>query len=303
MSNHCHVTQGPSGSDPVSKKVAAILNNNPLLSSVRVLGSAGFDVLKSSYLHISKCTTLSRIVSDGVQNEQGSLHITATPSSQVCHDSDLEIVDSFTLTNNNVRLILTPNTFQQSPSLAKLDSACVKKLHHTKKGHGAKHFASFNHSITLLLKNTVPAELVHILDTVFGESDVKLVSYNIPPMEGASIPQLVSSPINPRLDSRALFNAVTLGHDDLHQYYEYLTLLHMNSSTLIPDHIDTYLSSYTAPEPATVEALPVSRLYVQNVHSQTLASLDSYFSVSIRTSNAHYMIHNWNGIVTVWECQ
>jgi hypothetical protein len=322
MSNYCLVTQGQFGSENVSKKVSSILYNNPLLNSVHIVGSSDLDVLRSLYHQVPSCKTLSRIVSDAVTKTSTSqhVHILATPSTQVSHDKALGVTDSFTFKNNHVRLILTPNTYHQCPSLARLDKAVIKKLDHTKKGHGAKHYASFNYSVALQLSTVVPVELTYILDNAFGECDLRLVTYNLKeplvpsPMPSRSV--VKTNPLNPRLEIRPLLQTMPLKDPYyLQEFYEYLTLLHMNSSLLIPDYIDSYLSSYEVPEikelTSNAENIPTdiptditTSLSVHNIHSQSLSTLDKYVSISIRTSNSHYLIYKCpvDSRVTIWEC-
>lgn len=320
MSNYCLVTQGQPGSENVSKKVSSILYNNPLLNSVHIVGSSDLDVLRSLYHQVSSCKTLSRIVSDAVTKTSTSqhVHILASPSSQASHDKTLGVTDSFTFKNNHVRLILTPNTYHQCPSLAKFDKAAIKKLDHTKKGHGAKHYASFNYSVTLQLSTVVPAELTYILENAFGDCDLRLVTYNLEePLVPSPLPSqsvVKTNPLNSQLEIRPLFRAMPLKDPYyLQEFYEYLTLLHMNSSLLIPDYVDSYLSSYEVPEIKELRTngeniptdIPIpTSLSVHNVHSQSLSTLNNYVSISIRTDNSHYLIYKCpvDSLVTIWEC-
>lgn len=290
------IAQGRLNSVPIQSILTDFIKHSPLVKSISFVHSTSSHIpypKESNYIKLNDYKEVSKLLQHAITSP--SYYIKAIPTRQLNYSELLDVTNILEYKNGNLKLILTQSSFQTAPSLAQIATA-VKKLPHTKIGHGSKNLVSYSHSITFENVSTLPSILIHVLDSIFGDCSIDLVSYNVDlqnlNLQASSIGSILVKDINPKISEP--------GQIEMDDLYEYLCLLHLNSDQLVENSVDPYLSSYSVEGSSKNESLQVSQF--ENIHSFSIPDLTAldYKSLSINTKLGHLLIHR-SDKVTVWR--
>lgn len=226
----------------------AFIRSNPYLDYVSIISTSDMTSTPSTpaYAHkASNFTTIVDLLQESINNKTPDIYFKAVPMAQSNYPPNLYASDVVEYKNGTLKLILTSKTFLASPTLTNIASS-VKKLPHSKVGHGSKNLVSFNYIITFENITHIPPILQHVLKSHFNDCLLHLATSAQNDLPAIPPPSTVSqvTPIDPRICLTPLSASI----DDIckdEDFVEYISLLHLNSELLIPNHVNEDLNSLT----------------------------------------------------------
>ncbi|KAK6202355.1 uncharacterized protein RJT21DRAFT_118368 [Scheffersomyces amazonensis] len=311
------VLQGPYDSENVTNKIQSLLNQIPLISNANIITNSsdytGDDIVSSSFYYTANNynSVYELLTSIKLERDENVFYVKAIPSDVVVVDNSLSSlnVNQLSLHNSKLIFILTESTFQTIPALTnKVKNSRTRKLKHTKIGHGAKQFVSYNYQIDIDLiidhgKFNIEPEIAYIINKEFSQVQIEVSSsFTIDYLtEFASVPQFKHTTIDPTTINLQPFefNDINNNLGDIYEYFTLLTLNSTNPQLQLTNSIDDALSSYQIPSSSidTNQSSPSVPLYKHNIinvnsHyiSHTILS-QSWKLLSLQTSGIHVIIY------------
>jgi len=236
MADSCSVTVLPPG----KTDLGALGTQYPLFSSLSIISKSQHSPIDINQVQVYSLQNSDKLVEILSSSLNQDFYLQAIPSSQVINDIDN---NSLIVHNGALKLCLNESTYITVPNVSKF--ATVKKLTHKKVGHGSKNLVSYSYSISLPF-TTLPPELVYILNSKFSTSEITTTLK-------VDSTALKSTMACQRLQQDINLSPLLISPKDIYQdpfeFYEYLSLLNLNSSQLsLKVNVDDYLSIYQPPQ-------------------------------------------------------
>mgnify|MGYP004711322343 CR=1 FL=1 len=269
----------------ISSDLSVFLDSGPF-QRVQILGEAD---ISSKYLYGQNFGDLQALLS--LLDE---LHIVeAKPSI-----NDGIKYNKLSIANLEVVMQFDQDLYQILPGFQPSKAVEVKKLAHTKQGHGSKNYATFEYRIKISLRSITSQEqskLNYTLKRIFPLVNLAMIGSNLAQIESS----LDLESVVPHREMSTAQLAKSINFEDAYETYEYLNLAIINSN-LVLHEVDDYISSYECPFKGETQKYQKITLNGEMISAgEIINGLKDWRLVSAYTGNTHIIAYKDNDDITV----